>query len=329
MTERSHQREQHSRARDARSTHADIVKRRADELGFDAVGICDLKPIERTALRSWLDSGYAGRMGYMGRQAKRRENPADIVSGATRAVVTLSSYFDPDRQPVPGARVARYAWGDDYHKTVGTRLDALAEHLIELGASADHTRPYIDAGPVPERELATRAGLGWIAKNTMLIHPKIGSYTFIGCILTDLPLDCDEAFSSDHCGSCRLCLDDCPTGAFAAARRLDARLCISYLTIEYRGDFDATQSDHVGDWLFGCDVCQETCPWNDKFARPSSDERLRARPELCAPEISDLVSMSEDEFNRTFAGTAFERCRRSGLQRNARAVDRNRRRRDG
>ncbi len=218
------------------------VKALATELGFDAVGICNLAPVERGALRQWLDSGHAADMGYMGRQARRRTQPADIVSGATRAVVTLSSYYHSGADPTPGARVARYAWGEDYHRVIGERLEALAGGLCDIGASPDRTRSYVDAGPVPERELAQRAGLGWMAKNTMLINPSIGSYTFIGCVLTDLELACDTPFSADHCGSCRACLEACPTDAFPSDRVVDSRRCISYLTIEHRGDFDADQS---------------------------------------------------------------------------------------
>lgn len=299
---------------------ARAVKRFALELGFDAVGICDLRPVEGGALRSWLDAGHAATMGYMGRQAARRERPADIVAGATRAVVTLTSYYDRDTAPKRGARVARYAWGEDYHRVLGDRLEALAAHLRALGAGAERTRAYVDAGPVPERELARRAGLGWIAKNTMLIAPSIGSYTFIGCVLTDLPLACDTPFTADHCGSCRACLDACPTAAFPAPLVLDARRCISYLTIEHRGDFDAARHDAVGDWLFGCDVCQEVCPWNDKFALPTSEPRFAPRPELAAPDPGRLAEIGDDEFQRLYTGTAFERARAVGLRRNARAV---------
>lgn len=296
------------------------VKARAAELGFDAVGICDLAAVDRPALREWLSAGHAGTMSYMARQAARREEPAGIVPGAKRAVVTLTSYYQPELTPAPGGRVARYAWGDDYHRVVGERLESLATQMLSLGASAERTRAYVDAGPVPERELAQRAGLGWIAKNTMLIHPRVGSYTFIGCVLTDLPLACDEPFTTDHCGSCRACLDECPTDAFPATRVLDARRCISYLTIELRGTFDDAQRDAVGDWLFGCDVCQEACPWNHRFALPSREPRFLPRPELAAPDLQTLAKIDGEEFEQLYAGTAFERSRAAGLRRNAEAV---------
>lgn len=300
------------------------VKESAVALGFDAVGICDLRPIERDALQRWLAAGRAANMAYMGRQAARRTTPATIVAGATRAIVTLSSYFQPDLVPEPGARVARYAWGEDYHVVLGDKLSALAARLVALGAAAERTRCYCDAGPVPERELAQRAGLGWIAKNTMLIHPRIGSYTFIGCILTDLPLACDEPFPTDHCGTCTACLEACPTDAFAGERVLDARSCISYLTIEHRGEFDARQRSAVADWLFGCDVCQEVCPWNHSFALAASEPRLRLRRHLQAPSPAVLGAINESEFSEQYRGTAFERAGAEGLRRNAQAVLANR-----
>lgn len=300
------------------------IKERALSLGFDAVGVCDLSPIDRDALSTWLAEGYAAGMSYMERQRDRRRDPARIVDGARRAVVTLASYYTPGTEPRAGAKVARYAWSTDYHQVIGERLQLLAEALVDLGADRAATRAYVDAGPVPERELASRAGLGWLAKNTMLIHPEIGSYTFVGCVFTDLDLACDRPFQSDHCGSCRACLDACPTGAFPQPRALDARHCISYLTIEHRGDFDAAQAGEIGDWLFGCDVCQEVCPWNSKFATPLRIEDLRPRPELMAPDLERVSEMSEADFRRHFAGTAFERTRRRGLARNAEAVARNR-----
>ncbi|MGH7789663.1 MAG: tRNA epoxyqueuosine(34) reductase QueG [Candidatus Binatia bacterium] len=301
------------------------VKRAGRAAGFDAVGICDLQPIGRGALAEWLARGYAGTMAYMGRQARKRDEPACIAPGSTRAVVVLKSYF-PAAPPASGAaRVARYAWGEDYHRVLGDRLAGLAAQLVTLGASAERTRCYVDAGPVPERELAARAGLGWIAKNTMLINPALGSFTFIGSVLTDLPLAVDAPFDADHCGSCRACLDVCPTDAFPAARQLDARRCISYLTIEHRGDFDAAQGAMVGEWLFGCDRCQDVCPWNEKFALPTDEPRFAPRPALAAPDLDELAHLDAAEFDRRYRDTAFERPGRAGLARNARQVRSNRR----
>jgi epoxyqueuosine reductase len=304
---------------------AATVKHRARALGFDAAGICDLHAVEHGALLDWLARGYAASMRYMHRQAAKRQAPARIAPGSTRAVVVLKSYYADAATPVGGAaRVARYAWGEDYHRVLGEKLAALAQALVDLGASAEATRWYVDAGPVPERELARRAGLGWIAKNTMLIHPRLGSFTFIGCVLTDLALALDPPFAADHCGTCRACLDACPTDAFPAAHTLDARRCISYLTIERRGPFDAAQGAMIGEWLFGCDLCQDVCPWNGKFALPTGEPRFAPRPELVAPDLEELAGLDEDEFRRRYADTAFERPGVAGMARNARQVTANR-----
>ncbi len=305
------------------------VKASAIELGFDAAGICDLFPIERHALTDWLDRGYAAGMAYMHRQAEKRQAPARIVPGSTRAVVVLKSYFAHIDAPPSDTRVARYAWGEDYHAVLGDMLAALAAHILTLGATPSATRCYVDAGPVPERELAQRAGLGWIAKNTMLIHPHLGSFTFIGCVLTDLELAVDPPFTADHCGSCRACIDGCPTGAFVEARRLDARRCISYLTIEHRGPFAAHDGTAIGNWLFGCDVCQDVCPWNEKFALPTTAPRLAARPELVEPDLDALSGIDGDRFRAIYSGTAFERTGADGIARNARHVLANRDREKG
>jgi epoxyqueuosine reductase len=306
---------------------AAAVKRAARGLGFDAAGICGLDPIERGALLDWLERGHAGTMRYMHRQAAKRQEPARIAPGSTRAVVVLKCYAAPlPARARPEPRVARYAWGEDYHRVVGEQLAALAEALVALGGSRAATRWYVDAGPVPERELAQRAGLGWIAKNTMLIHPRLGSFTFIGCVLTDLALAIDPPFAADHCGSCRACLDACPTDAFPAARVLDARRCISYLTIEHRGPFGAEQGRKIGAWLFGCDRCQDVCPWNEKFAQPTAEPRFAPRDEVVAPDLEELLHLDANAFRQRYADTAFERPGVRGIARNARQVIANTRR---
>ena len=261
----------------------------------------------------------------MNRQAARRQRPTEIVAGSRRAIVVLKNYYRPDTGDSAEARVARYAWGEDYHRVVGDGLREIAEALIGLGSTPETTRCYVDAGPVPERELAQRAGLGWIGKNTMLIDPSLGSFTFIGSVFTDLELAADEPFETDHCGSCRLCLDHCPTGAFPAERVLDATRCVSYLTIELRGAFDAAQAPLVGDWLFGCDVCQDVCPWNEKFAPTTVEPRFAPRPAVVRPDLAGLASPDAATFDRQYADTAFERPGPEGLARNARQVVRNRR----
>jgi epoxyqueuosine reductase len=295
------------------------IKRRAAELGFVATGITRLDRNPHAAeLDRWLADGHAGTMTYLHRQAEKRKDPRRIMPGAKAAVVTLTNYFHGSGVASAAAtpRVAQYAWSSDYHDVLGERLEQLATAIRQLVPGAT-TRCYVDAGPVPERELAQLAGLGWIGKNMMLIHPEIGSFTFIGVVLTDADLDPDLPFEADRCGTCRRCLDACPTQAFAGPRDLDARACISYLTIEHRGEFDATQRAQVGDWLFGCDVCQDVCPWNVSFARETLDPAFAARSEVVEPDVAALRTMDEAGFQRRYGDTPFRRPGLVGMRRNA------------
>jgi epoxyqueuosine reductase len=300
---------------------AEHVKRRARDLGFDGVGITHLDPPPHgDALDRWLGTGMAGTMRYMHRQAERRKRPATILEGAIRAVVMTRGYHTPDPPPKPGTgRVAKYARGRDYHTALRSPLETVRNTLIQLGATPRRTRSYVDAGPVPERELAQRAGLGWIGKNTMLLAPERGSYFFLAAILTDLELAPDPPFAADRCGTCTRCLDACPTGAFPEPRVLDATRCISYLTIEHRGDFPP-EAPSTGEWLFGCDVCQEVCPWNAKFARAANDPVLAPDPQRATVPLDEFEGMTEPAFADRYGWTALERPGLTGLRRNARAV---------
>ena len=303
------------------------VRAAARAIGFDAVGICDLGPIERQALARWLASGYGATMGYMHRQAARRARPERIAPGCVRAVVVLKNYFQGGGQAPGAGKVARYAWGEDYHRVLGEMLSRLRAALVALGSDPARTRWFVDAGAVPERELAQRAGLGWIAKNTMLIHPRLGSFTFIGTVLTTLQLPVDPPLATEQCGSCTRCLEACPTHAFPEPWTLDARRCISYLTIERRGPFAPAEGDLIGEWLFGCDICQDVCPWNIKFAPLTDESRFGARPAVTDADPAALTQLSAAAFARTYGDTAFERPGATGIARNARQVLVNRARR--
>ncbi|MBA3556227.1 MAG: tRNA epoxyqueuosine(34) reductase QueG, partial [Gemmatimonadales bacterium] len=282
-------------------------------------GITDPSPIpDGERLDDWLASGYAGVMRYLHRQARKRKDPRLIVRGAKSVVVVLDNYYNGDPDPGPAPRVARYARGDDYHRVTRQRLEPLAEFLRSRGAAVAHS--YADSGPVPERALALRAGLGWIGKNTMLIRPGAGSFFFIGTIFTDLPLDHDATITTDHCGSCTRCLDACPTGALVEPRVLDATRCISYLTIEQKGPIPEPLSARLEGWVFGCDICNEVCPWNLRFAEASSAEEFRSRDDLAGAGVDLFEQMDEAEFTRRFGDTPLERAGLQGMRRNFRAA---------
>jgi len=301
------------------SSDSATVKHRAAELGFDATGVAPLEPNPHAAeLDRWLAAGYGGTMTYLQRQQDKRADPRRIMPEARVAVVTLTNYFHGTPQPA-AARVAQYAWTADYHDMLGRRLEQLAQAIRDVVPGA-RTHCYVDAGPVPERELAARAGLGWIGKNTMLIDPRIGSFTFIGVVLTDADLAPDLPFDADRCGTCRACLDACPTNAFPAPHVLDARRCISYLTIEHRGDFTPAEQDLVGEWLFGCDVCQDVCPWNVRFAQATDDPGWQPRADVATPDLHALLDTDDATFARRWGDTPFERPGPAGMRRNARAV---------
>jgi epoxyqueuosine reductase len=301
-------------------TLVQAVKQQAADLGFLACGITDPSPPPHPErLDRWLAAGYAGTMRYLHRQARRRKDPRLIVPEALSIVVVLDNYYQPD-QPADrrAPRVARYARGEDYHRVTTRRLERLGRFLLEQGARV--ARTYADAGPVPERELARRAGLGWIGKNTMLIRPGAGSFFFIGSLFTDLALPPDVPFESEHCGSCTRCLDACPTGALVEAGVLDATRCISYLTIEHKGPIPPPLADRLEGWVFGCDICNDVCPWNQRFAAPTEVAEFHSRGTLRGAEPELFERMDREEFARRFGDTPLERPGLAGMRRNFRAA---------
>ena len=309
---------------------AERVKAEALRLGFVACGITDLSPIPHAeALDRWLKAGYGGNMRYLNRQAKKRKNPQLADLDAKRVVIVLDNYYYQDSSSNPNQNrqvaatettpaIARYARGTDYHRVTLERLDQLVAFLRSNGARA--ARPYVDTGPIAERELAQRAGLGWIGKNTMLLRPGLGSWFFIGSILTDLELDCDAPFTTDHCGSCTRCLDACPTGAFVDVRVLDATRCISYLTIEHKHAIPDELAPKLAGWAFGCDVCNEVCPWNERFATSSTVEAFRPRTTLEGAGPAHFDTMDEATFTAQFGDTPLARPGLARMRRNWRAA---------
>lgn len=307
---------------------AHLVKQHACALGFDTAGIADLTPTPHGAeLKAWLADGMDGTMRYMHRQAAQRLSPSTIAPGATRTVVVTKNYCNADPPARSDAgQVAKYARGRDYHDALRDPLRQLASYIVSLGEEATFARGFVDAGPVPERELAQRAGLGWIGKNTMLIDPHRGSFSFLASVLTNLDLAVDAPFEADRCGSCRRCLDACPTAAFPRERVLDSRLCISYLTIELSGDVDRELEPLMGDWIFGCDICQDVCPWNTKFATATADRALQLDPSLALLDLEELSHIDDHEFERRYGWTPLERPGPQGMRRNARIALANTRR---
>jgi epoxyqueuosine reductase len=295
-------------------THA--VKTRAAEVGFDrvAIGPC-APPGHAREFERWLDAGFAGSMGYLDRTRAERTDPRQLLPGC-RSVIAVALAYDTQRAGDDWKPVARYARGRDYHDVMRTKLVCLVDFLRQAGGPGIESRAAVDTSAVLERDLAAQVGLGWVGKNTNLISPGLGSYFFIGIVLTTAELEPDRG-EPDRCGTCTACLDACPTRAFVAPYALDARRCIAYLTIEHRGDIDDELRPAIADWVFGCDVCQEVCPWNRKA--PAAREPAFA-PAGGFGSVASLLELDDTRFRERFRGTAITRAKRAGLVRNAALV---------
>lgn len=300
----------------------DGIKAQARLLGFELVGIAAAAPADNFArLGDWLDAGYAGEMAYMHRQREARRLPASILADVRSVVMVGMNYARPEARKEGRSltgRVARYAQGADYHHVLWRKLNELLE-WVQARVPGCRGRGVVDTAPLLERDFARRAGLGWVGKNTMLLNKRLGSYLFLGALLLDIELRPGAAHESSHCGTCTACLDACPTDAFVGPGQLDARRCISYLTIELRGPVPAELRPGLGDWVFGCDVCQEVCPWNRK-APAAKEPAFAPRLDLEPVDLIELLGLSDEEFRRRFRGTALTRAKRRGLLRNAALV---------
>jgi len=309
------------------SSLAAALKEEAVRLGFDLPGAAPAaSPPGIDRFEQWLAEGHAGRMGYLADRAEAYRHPRHVLEGA-RSILMLGTNYRT-AEPVaakPGeAKVSRYAWGADYHELIRGRLRRLGDFHRRLVPGA-RVRGVVDTAPLAERQFAQLAGLGWIGKNTLLLSKQFGSWLFLAALLTTEELDYDEPFGRGHCGSCRACLDACPTGALVEPYRLDARRCISYLTIELRER--GTHASWVppefrgaiGDRLFGCDACQEACPWN-RGTPIAAEEALRPRPGMNPVALSELFTLDQREFRSRFRHTPLWRCRRRGIVRNAAVV---------
>ena len=299
---------------------ASELKAQARELGFDACGIAPAANHPELAFfREWLDRGYAGQMAYLHRTAERRADVRHVVPSARTVIVTATVYntdrpysiecADPAR-----AQIARYAWGDDYHDVIGGRLEALVSWMRAQTAEPFEARAYVDTGPVQERVYAQHAGIGWIGKNTCVINPSLGSWIFLGAIICSLPLEVDPP-SLDQCGTCTLCLEACPTDAIVAPGVLDSTRCLSYLTIELRGDIPHEHRAAIGSHVYGCDICQEVCPWNAVAPR-SEDPAWQPRAAWDGVSLVALAARTDDELTAALRGSPMRRSKAQGLRRN-------------
>jgi epoxyqueuosine reductase len=298
------------------------IKAAANALGFDPVGITQVGPAAtHDALLRWLERGFAGEMAYLERGAAKRKDTALPFPVAKTAIVVALDYGGAQ----PPGPIARYARGGDYHDVMLARLADLHRRLEQIVDHAVSAKAYVDTGPILERDLAQRAGLGWIGKNTNLINPERGSFFFLGVLLTDLDLASDTPFEADRCGTCTRCLDACPTGAFVEPRVLDATRCISYLTIEHRTSIAMELRPLMGELVYGCDICQDVCPWNQRFAHGTGDAALAPRPENVNLGATDLLQLDDAGFRSRFRGSPVTRAKRRGLARNAAVAIGNRR----
>jgi epoxyqueuosine reductase len=296
------------------------LKAKARDLGFD---LCGIAPVgdhpELTFFREWLDRGYAGTMAYLERSADRRADVRAVLPSARTVIVTGTIYntrrpysiecADPNR-----AHIARYAWGDDYHDVIGRRLEQLLAWMREQSTESFEARAYVDTGPVQERVYAQHAGVGWIGKNTCVINPDVGSWIFLSEIICSLILECDRP-SFDQCGTCTLCIEACPTRAIVGPGVLDSTRCISYLTIELKGEIPPALAPSIGNYVYGCDICQEVCPWN-QTAAVSNDPAWQARPEWDGASVATIAARSDDELRAALRGSPMRRTKVAGLRRN-------------
>lgn len=297
--------------------YADLIRAEAQKLGFDFTGFARAERLDDAAqkLEKWLNAGAHGTMGYMENHFEMRVDPRKLVPGAKTVICLAHTYFPAEKQFDPAApKLASYAFGEDYHQVLKEKLRALLDFMRREIGEIDG-RCFVDSAPVMEREWGLRAGLGWNGKNTLTIHPKQGSYFFLAEIICDLELPADTPIR-DHCGTCRRCIEACPTEAISPEGYfLDGSKCISYLTIELKEAIPATFSGKMDNWMFGCDVCQEVCPWN-RFSKKTDEPKFAPHPDLLGMSRRDWEEITEDVFQKIFKKSAVKRAKFAGLKRN-------------
>lgn len=298
------------------------IKTKALELGFCKIGIARAEHLQKegTLLAQWLARGYHGTMEWMVRNFEKRIHPENILPGAKSVIAVAMNYFTDVRHSDDEriGKVSRYAWGDDYHDVLEEKLNILLDCIRSRERGAEG-KVYVDTGPVLDKVWAQRAGIGWEGKHTNVITKDYGSWVFLGEILINLELEYDPP-ATDHCGSCIQCIEACPTGAIVEPYVLDSNLCISYLTIEHRGEIAEELGEKFDRWIYGCDICQDVCPWNKKFATPTEIQEFYPKRDNIAPVLEEWAAMSGDEFSKKFRKSAMKRTKLAGVVRNAKMV---------
>ena len=304
----------------AKKTHAitQLIKTKAAELGFDACGITVAERLvkEELHLKEWLEKGYNGQMAYMSNHFDKRLDPTLLVDDCKSVIVLLFYYYPSTFQnKESGYKITKYAYGKDYHTVIKEKLNYLGNYITEI-APGNTYRLFTDSAPVLEKAWAVKAGLGWTGKNSLLIVPRKGSFFFISELITSVELETDKPFVGNHCGSCTRCMNACPTGALVAPGVLDARKCIAYQTIELKDDQLPEESKGLNkEWIFGCDVCQDICPWNKK-AEPHTHDDFQPNMPVLSLSKSEWETLTEDHFNELFKESAIKRTKFTGLLRN-------------
>jgi epoxyqueuosine reductase len=297
-------------------TNETLIKQEAQRLGFLQCGISKAGFLEEEAprLEKWLNAKMHGEMGYMANHFDKRLDPTKLVDGAKSVITVLLNYFPEETQKDPTApKISKYAYGNDYHHVIKGKLKELVDFINqEIGEVGG--RAFVDSAPVMDKAWAAKSGLGWVGKNANLIHPKNGSFFFIGELILDIELEPDHPIR-DHCGTCTACIDACPTEAIVAPYVVDGSKCISYLTIELKEAIPTSMKGQLDDWAFGCDVCQDVCPWN-RFSKPHSEPQFNPHPEMLDMTKKDWEELTEDVFKKVFQKSAVKRTKFAGLKRN-------------
>lgn len=305
------------------TSFSDRIKQKALEIGFDKIGIARSESLagEGKKLGQWLEKDFQGDMAWMKREPEKRSDPKLLFPEVRSVIVVALNYYTPhEHEENPGkGKISRYAWGDDYHDVVKARLRELLEWIKSENPAAEG-KLCVDTAPIMDKAWAVRAGIGWIGKHSNVITKEFGSWFFIGEILLNLDLEYDTETVLDHCGTCTACLDACPTSAIVEPYVVDSRLCISYATIELRNEtMPAAVTDNLNGWFYGCDICQDVCPWN-RFEKPTQEARFQPRSEDTSVEIEDVLAFTPEQYAERFRGSAIKRAKLSGLQRNAKAL---------